>query len=187
MDQAREVIQKKVSSELIGSEAYVTLGKLRTITVFILGEAYQPGAYKISSLSTITNALFVSGGVDVMGSVRNIQIKRGGKTFHTFDFYKLLLEGDTSFDVRLQEGDTIFIPLLKKKARVYGSFRRPHLFEIIDGDTVEDLIYFAGGLLKEALIDGKLELTRLQENSIQVIEFLSVSYTHLTLPTICSV
>ena len=83
--EAKELLENKVSSELIGSEAYVSLGTLRTITIYILGEAYQPGSYKVSSLSTITNALFVSGGVDKMGSVRNIQLRRGGKNHHTFD------------------------------------------------------------------------------------------------------
>jgi protein involved in polysaccharide export with SLBB domain len=169
--EAKELLENKVSSELIGSEAYVSLGRLRTITIYILGEAYQPGSYKISSLSTITNALFVSGGVDKMGSVRNIQIRRAGKNHHTFDLYKLLLEGDTSQDIQLQQGDAIFIPLLEKKARVNGSFRRPHLFEILEKDTIQDLIYYAGGLKKEAKLKGKLELTRLNVDGIEVTEF----------------
>ena len=169
--EAKELLENKVSSELIGSEAYVSLGALRTITIYILGEAYQPGSYKVSSLSTITNALFVSGGVNKMGSVRDIQIRRGGKTHHTFDLYKLLLEGDTSQDIQLQQGDAIFIPLLNKKARVNGSFRRPHLFEILEKDTIQDLIYYAGGLKKEAKLKGKLELTRLNIDGIEVTEF----------------
>ena len=169
--EAKELLESKVSSELIGSEAYVSLGELRTITIYILGEAYQPGSYKVSSLSTITNALFVSGGVDKMGSVRNIQVRRGGKNHHTFDLYKLLLEGDTSQDIQLQQGDAIFIPLLEKKARVNGSFRRPHLFEILEKDTIQDLMYYAGGLKKEAKLKGKLELTRLNADGIEVTEF----------------
>jgi len=169
--ESKELLENKVRSELIGSEAYVSLGTLRTITIYILGEAYQPGSYKVSSLSTITNALFVSGGVNKMGSVRDIQIRRGGKTHHTFDLYKLLLEGDTSQDIQLQQGDAIFIPLLKKKARVKGSFRRPHLFEILEKDTMQDLIYYAGGLEKEAKLRGKLELTRLNIDGIEVTEF----------------
>ena len=169
--EAKELLESKVSSELIGSEAYVSLGELRTITIYILGEAYQPGSYKVSSLSTITNALFVSGGVDKMGSVRNIQVRRGGKNHHTFDLYKLLLEGDTSQDIQLQQGDAIFVPLLEKKARANGSFRRPHLFEILEKDTIQDLMYYAGGLKKEAKLKGKLELTRLNADGIEVTEF----------------
>ena len=170
LSQAIELISKKVSNELIGSEAYVSLGTLRTITVYVLGEAYQPGAYKVSSLSTLTNLLFVSGGVNEVGSVRNIQVKRGGKTIKTFDLYKLLLEGDTTNDIRLQQGDTIFIPLIESKARVYGSFRRPHLFEILDSDRLKDLVFYAGGVTRSAEIDGRLELTRLSKNSISVME-----------------
>ena len=169
--EAKELLEKKVSAELIGSEAYISLGRLRTITIYILGEAYQPGSYKVSSLSTITNALFVSGGVDKMGSVRNIQVRRGGKTQHTFDLYKLLLEGDTSQDVQLKQGDAIFIPLMKRKARVNGSFRRPHLFEILEKDTFKDLMYYAGGLKKEAKLKGRLELTRLNIDGIEVTQF----------------
>jgi len=169
--EAKELLEKKVSAELIGSEAYISLGRLRTITIYILGEAYQPGSYKVSSLSTITNALFVSGGVDKMGSVRNIQVRREGKTHHTFDLYKLLLEGDTSQDIQLEQGDAIFIPLMKRKARVNGSFRRPHLFEILEKDTFKDLIYYAGGLKQEAKLKGKLELTRLNIDGIEVTEF----------------
>ena len=171
LKEAKELLEKKVSSELIGSEAYVSLGTLRTITIYILGEAYQPGSYKVSSLSTITNALFVSGGVNKMGSVRDIQIRRSGKTHHTFDLYKLLLEGDTSQDIQLQQGDAIFIPLLNKKARVNGSFRRPHLFEILEKDTIQDLIYYAGGLKEEAKLKGKIELTTLNVDGIEVSEF----------------
>lgn len=168
LEEAKNLIQRRVGEEMIGSNAHVSLGELRSNTIYILGAAYQPGAYKISSLSNITNALFVSGGVDEKGSVRNIEIKRGGKTIHTFDLYKLLLQGDTTDDMFLQEGDTIFIPLLEKKARVYGSFRRPHLFEIKEGDTIRDLISYAGGITNLAKLDGKLELTRLNKNFIEV-------------------
>ncbi len=169
--EAKELIENKVAKEITGSEAYVSIGKLRTITIYILGEAYQPGAYQISSLSNISNALFVSGGPNERGSVRNIEIKRGGKKIHSFDLYKLLLEGDTSQDITLQQGDTIFVPLLKRKSRAYGSFRRPHLFELKDTETIEDLFNFAGGLTTKAKIDGKFELTRLNNDSIEVKEF----------------
>jgi protein involved in polysaccharide export with SLBB domain len=81
------------------------------------------------------------------------------------------LEGDTSQDIQLQQGDAIFIPLMKRKARVNGSFRRPHLFEILEKDTMQDLIYYAGGLKKEAILEGKLELTRLNSDGIEVTEF----------------
>ena len=168
LNQAIDLINNKVSSKLIGTEAYVTLGRLRTITVYVLGEAYQPGSYKISSFSTLTNLLFVSGGVSEIGSIRNIQVKRDGRTISSFDLYDVLLLGDTSKDVLLQQGDTIFIPLIQRTAAVYGSFRRPHLFELKEGDTIGNLISYAGGLKNQVRIDGKLELTRFAKDSIKV-------------------
>lgn len=165
LDQARILLTEKVAQELTGSGIFITLGKLRTITVYILGAAYKPGAYKISSLSTISNALFVSGGVDVMGSVRNIEIKRKGKVVHRFDLYKFFLEGDTSNDIRLQQGDAIFVPLIEKRVRVYGDFKRPFLYEIKKTEKIKDLIEIAGGLTTEAKLYGKIEFTRFNKNS----------------------
>tara|TARA_Y100000741_G_scaffold362121_1_gene347319 strand:+ start:699 stop:2543 length:1845 start_codon:yes stop_codon:yes gene_type:complete len=162
LEAAKDTIDKKVTSSLLGSEVYVSLGELRSISIYILGAAFKPGSYTISSLSTLTNALFVSGGVNTNGSLRNIQVKRNGETVSTFDFYKLLLEGDTSSDVRLQQGDTIFIPTFESTARVMGEFKRNGLFEIIKEDTLSDLIKFAGGLKP-----GKGTLSEIELNSIE--------------------
>ena len=145
-EEAESLIRKKVSTELLGTDVIISLSELRSISVYLLGEAYMPGSYTISSLSTLTNLLFVSGGVSEKGSVRNIEVKRSGKTVHTFDLYDLILKGDTSTDFRLQDGDAIFIPLIKRTAKAEGSFRRPFLFELSDSDTVKDLIFYAGGL-----------------------------------------
>ena len=113
----------------------------------------------MSALSSLTNVLFVSGGVNEKGSVRNIQVKRGGQIAHVFDFYELLLKGDTKSDMRLQDGDVIFIPLFNKTARAEGFFRRPHLYEIKQGDAVEDLIFYAGGFTSNVTKNARLELS----------------------------
>ena len=157
--EAQKLVESKVRSELIGTNVTLSLDQLRSITVYVLGEAYSPGSFTVSALSTLTNVLFVSGGVSETGSVRNIQVKRGGKTVHVFDLYQLLLKGDTNSDVRLQDGDVVFIPLIYKTARAEGFFRRPHLFEIKDGDSVEDLINYAGGFSSAVTKDAKLELS----------------------------
>ncbi len=162
LEAAKELLEKKVTTTLLGSEVYVSLGQLRSISIYILGSAFKPGSYTVSSLSTLTNALFVSGGVDTNGSLRNIQVKRNGKVVSTFDFYELLLEGDTSFDVRLQQGDTIFIPTFETTARVMGEFKRTGLFEIKSGDTLSDLIKYAGGIKP-----GKGSLSEIELNSIE--------------------
>ncbi|MCS5544117.1 MAG: SLBB domain-containing protein [SAR86 cluster bacterium] len=159
--EAQDLVENRISIELIGTSVALTLGELRSITVYVLGEAYSPGSYTVSALSSITNVLFVSGGVNEKGSVRNIQVKRGGQTTHVFDLYELLLKGDTKSDMRLQDGDVIFIPLFNKTARAEGFFRRPHLYEIKQGDAVEDLIFYAGGFTTNVTKNARLELSRI--------------------------
>jgi protein involved in polysaccharide export with SLBB domain len=156
--EAEELIMRRVSSELLGAEVFLSLDELRSISVYVLGEAYMPGSYTVSSLSTLTNLLFVSGGVSEKGSVRNIELKRNGKTIQVFDLYNLLLSGDTTEDIRLADGDVVFIPLLKKTARASGSFRRPHLYEIKEDESIKDLISYAGGFTSGTSSTAKLEL-----------------------------
>lgn len=139
-----------VAKQMIGVKASITMGALRSIRVFVLGEAYRPGSYTISALSTITNALFVSGGVTKVGSLRNIQLKRKGKTVGKIDLYDLLHRGDTSGDQRLQPGDVIFIPPIGKTAGVTGQVRRPAIYELKDEKTAVELIQLAGGYLPTA-------------------------------------
>ena len=109
-ENARAAIEQRVAKQLIGSRVSVTMGDLRSIRVFVLGEAEKPGSYTVSGLSSMTNALFVSGGVKKIGSLRNIQLKRNGKLITVLDLYDLLLHGDTSRDRQLLPGDVIFIP-----------------------------------------------------------------------------
>jgi protein involved in polysaccharide export with SLBB domain len=106
----REVLQARVAEQMIGVRASITLGELRSIRVFVLGDVNRPGSFTVSSLSTMTNALFVSGGVHPIGSLRNVQLKRKGKVVGRLDLYDLMLRGDNSNDARLQPGDVIFIP-----------------------------------------------------------------------------
>ncbi|SVB92477.1 uncharacterized protein METZ01_LOCUS245331, partial [marine metagenome] len=141
---------QRIENQLIGVDASITLGILKSIQVFVLGEAYQPGTYTISALSTLTNALFVSGGVKDNGSLRNIRLNRNGEVLMEFDLYDLLLRGDTSKDMRLQSGDVIFIPTLQRSVGIDGEVRRPGIYELLEEDSVEDLIKYSGGLLPSA-------------------------------------
>jgi len=156
--EAQDFVSQKVSTDLIGVNVALTLGELRTITVYVLGEAYLPGSYSVSALSSVTNALFVSGGVNEKGSVRNIEVRRNGKAVLTFDLYDLLLKGNANSDIRLMSGDVIFIPIIEKTARAEGHFRRPNLFELNEDDTIKDLISYAGGFTSGVTDNGKLEL-----------------------------
>jgi protein involved in polysaccharide export with SLBB domain len=147
---AKQLLQQRIKREMIGVEAGISLGELRSIQVFMLGEAYKPGSYTISALSTITNALFVSGGMSDIASLRNVQLKRNGKLISTLDLYDLLLHGDTSNDAQLQSGDAIYIPTVKKTASVAGSVRRPAIYELKGSLTAQQLVELAGGLKPNA-------------------------------------
>jgi len=149
-EEMKNVLNKRINNQLIGVEASITLGILKSIQVFVLGEAYQPGTYTISALSTLTNALFASGGVKDNGSLRNIKLNRNGQTVVDFDLYDLLLNGDTTKDKRLQSGDVIFIPTLKRSIGIDGEVRRPGIYELKEGETTQNLINYAGGLLPSA-------------------------------------
>jgi polysaccharide biosynthesis/export protein len=148
--QTREHIIQLVAEQYIGVKAAVSLGELRSIRVFVLGEARTPGSYSVSSLSTITNALYVSGGIQKTGSLRNVQHKRNGKLLGTLDLYDLLMKGDTSADSRLQAGDVIFIPPVGSRAGIDGEVYRPALYEIEPGTTMQELVALAGGLTPQA-------------------------------------
>lgn len=149
-DAARERIEDRVAHQLIGTRVSVTMGDLRSIRVFVLGEAEKPGSYTVSGLSTMTNALFASGGVKKIGSLRNIQLKRDGHLVGTLDLYDLLLHGDTSEDRHLLPGDVIFIPPIGNTVSVYGAVRRPAIYELKAEKTVEQAVDLAGGLLPDA-------------------------------------
>ena len=149
-DEARNAIQEQVSKQLIGSRVSVTMGELRSIRVFVLGDANKPGSYTVSGLSTITNALFVSGGVKDIGSLRNIQLKRDGRVVSTLDLYDLLLHGDNSQDHQLLPDDVIFIPPIGRTVSVFGAVHRPAIYELKKETTAEQAVELAGGLLPDA-------------------------------------
>jgi len=167
-ESAKARIEQRVNEQMIGTEAVVTMGELRSIRVFVLGEAERPGSYTVSGLSTITNALFASGGVKTIGSLRNIQLKRGGGLVARLDLYDLLLNGDTSQDVRLLPGDVIFIPPVGSTVGVTGEIRRPAIYELKGESTAADLLYLSGGLTPEA--DGRLaKIERIDERRDRVV------------------
>lgn len=153
-DEMSQLIQTTVDSSLIGQQVSITMGALRSIQVFILGEAFRPGSYTISSLSTMTNALFSSGGVTRVGSLRNVRLMRNGELISELDLYDLLLRGDTSSDARLLPNDVIFIPPIGRTVGIGGEVIRPAIFELTTEETVADILPLAGGLLATAFPQG---------------------------------
>jgi protein involved in polysaccharide export with SLBB domain len=122
------------------------IGHLRSIQVVVVGDARYPGTYTISSLSTLVNAIFASGGPLPQGSLRHIQVRRDGATITDFDFYDLLIKGDKSKDVRLQPGDVLYIPHVGPLVAIAGSVNSPAIYEMKDSSTLNDLIETAGEL-----------------------------------------
>ena len=171
---AEEYLKNKVMTELIGTEVDVSILDVRSINVYILGEAHKPGRYVMSGLSSVSNALFVSGGVSEKGSLRNIQIKRNNKLISTYDFYDFLLKGSLETDVALQDGDIVFIPFLERTVSLGGAFKRPHKYEFNEGETIKDAIEFAGGYTSEVLGSPLIELSSIdvlsEKRTLQYID-----------------
>jgi protein involved in polysaccharide export with SLBB domain len=167
-------LAQRVYKQLIGVKAHITMGPLRTLTVFIMGDVTRPGSYTVSSLSTLTNALFAGGGVSTSGSLRDIQLKRGGRAVSRFDLYDLLLKGDTSKDMRLKSGDVIFVPPLGRTVSVSGEVRRPAIYEIRAEKTVEDALNLAGGMLPSAYPQGA-QMQRVNGKQYRVLEDIDLT------------
>jgi protein involved in polysaccharide export with SLBB domain len=148
--QAKEMLHSMITSQIIGTEINISMGSLRSIQVFVLGEAFKPGAYMVSSLATITHALMSTGGVSNIASLRNIQLKRNGNVIANLDLYDLLLSGDTTGDVRLQPADIIFIPTVGDKVSIGGEVLRPATYELKDEATIMELLELAGGITPAA-------------------------------------
>ena len=164
LEESRELIKQKVESELIGTTISLNLTELRSITVYVLGEAYKPGTYTLSALSSVVNALYLSGGPNRNGSLRNIKIRRNNKEI-SFDLYQLLVFGDTSNGIRLEDGDVIFIPFIEKKISMLGGFKRPHFYEIKEKETIKDAISLAGGFTFEAGSNPDIEYSTIDNTS----------------------
>jgi len=164
-EEAKNLLYKKVENELTGVEVDISLSETRSIGVYILGEAYKPGRYVMSGLSSVSNALFVSGGVNEQGSLRSIQIKRNDILLSTYDFYDFLLKGSLESDVVLQDGDVIFIPFIENSVILGGAFKRPHRYEFLEGETIEDAIYLGGGFNSEVYGSPNIELSSIDNST----------------------
>jgi protein involved in polysaccharide export with SLBB domain len=165
---AKATLESQVERQMIGVHASVTMGDTRTIRVFVLGDAKQPGSYSISGLGTITSALFAAGGVQPIGSLRNIQLKRRGELVRRLDLYDMLIRGNTTDDARLLSGDVIFIPPVGPTVTVDGEVHRPAIYEIRNETSVADVLQLAGGLTPEADTT-KAALTRIDSALHRVV------------------
>jgi protein involved in polysaccharide export with SLBB domain len=156
--QVRQHIHDAVGHIYKSFDLSVEMGQLRSIQVFVVGQARRPGTYTLSSLSTLVTALFATGGPSVQGSLRDIQLRRNGQTITHFDLYDLLILGDMSKDAQLLPGDVIFIPPVGAQVAVTGDVHVPAIYELKGATTVEEALRFAGGLSATAsLLRASLE------------------------------
>ena len=168
-NQLHDYLEGAVGRVFHNFELSVTLGQLRSIQVFVVGHARRPGSYTISSLSTLVNALFASGGPSPSGSMRNIQLKRNGQVVTEFDFYDLLMNGDKSKDALLLPGDVIYIPPVGALVAVAGSVNVPAIYEIKEQTTLGGALQFAGRLTAAAGGD-KATVERVENRSVRRVE-----------------
>jgi protein involved in polysaccharide export with SLBB domain len=149
----------------------VDMGRIRSMQIYVTGQARRPGVYTVSSLSSLVDALFASGGPSAQGSLRHIELRRNGKTVVDFDLYALLIHGDKSKDARLLPEDVLYIPAAGAQVAITGSVHNPAIYEIRNGETIGDLIDAAGKTTTVAA-SSRISLERLGEHQVrQAMEF----------------
>src|SRR3569833_2396040 len=141
----------------------VDLGRIRSIQVYLAGEARTPGLYTVSSLSSLVDALFVAGGPSTSGSLRRIEVRRNGEKVADFDLYALLVRGDKSKDVRLQSGDVIYIPTVGGQVAITGSVRVPGIYELLPGETMSEVVTDAG-VVSAVASQARISIERIEEH-----------------------
>jgi len=167
-NQARDTINKAISRYYKNFELNVTLGKIRTIQIFAVGEVANPGSIPVSSLSTVINALSMAGGPTRNGSLRNIRLMRDGKLVSEIDLYDMFLSGNSGKDIRLQNGDTIFVPVIGPVVAVAGEVKRPAIYEMKNKTSLADAIRMAGGISANG-DSGRIQIERVAKNSNKIV------------------
>ena len=164
------------ADQIVGTNIDVSMGALKTISVFVLGDVRRPGAYTIGSFATITDVLLMVGGASDIGSLRRIQLRRNNKLITTFDLYDLLLKGDKSKDAVLQSGDVIFVPVTGTLVGIAGNVKRPAIYELKDRHDLHNLIEYAGGIIPSADTQ-QIQVERIVKGEKQII--VDVNDKHL--------
>lgn len=157
IEQANEIVRRKLSNLYAGVDeeggaSYIslTLGQIRSIQVNVMGEVVTPGTYTVSSLSSVFHALYLAGGINDIGSLRTVNLYRGGKKVASVDIYDFILHGQTPDDIRLSDGDVIIVPAYQSLVNITGEIKRPMWYEITKDEYASDLINYAGGFTGEA-------------------------------------
>ncbi len=171
--QVEGYLHSAISALFKDFELNVALGQLRSIQIFVLGSARQPGGYTVSSLSTLVDAVLASGGPSATGSMRHILLRRGGQTLTDFDLYDLIQKGDKSHDLRLLPGDVIFISPIGPQVAISGDVNQPGIYELKGETTVGAALHDAGGMTSLADAERVL-LERIENHSNREVEEFSL-------------
>jgi polysaccharide export outer membrane protein len=180
-EQLQSFLTTQISRIYQNFELNVTMGDLRSIDVFIVGQAQQPGRYTVSSLSTLANAIFASGGPAPTGSTRRIQLKRGSNIVTEFDLYDLLIKGDKSHDVPLQPEDVIYYPPVGPQVAIGGQVNTPAVYELKGETSLDNLFTLAGGLTNTAF-GGKVLIEEILDRNSRRVEEVTLNAAGLARP-----
>jgi polysaccharide export outer membrane protein len=173
-DRLQQYLQHEFSRKHTDFKMAITMDRLRTIRVYVVGEAQTPGSYSLSSLSTVINALFAAGGPSKNGTLREIRLLRNSKNPATIDLYDFLLGGDKSDDVRLQDGDTIHIPLIGPVVGVAGNLKRPAIYEMVEPMTLAQVLDLAGGVTYAGWLQ-RVQIERVDKHERRIVADFDIS------------
>ena len=168
LDQAKDVLYTRLGRAYSGvkrgpgatTRFDISVANVRAVQVYVVGEVAQPGAYQISALGTVLTGLYAAGGVTGLASGRQIDVRRHGRSIATFDLYDYLLKGDTRSDIRLEDGDVIYVPVKTRRVSVTGAVNRPAQYDLAPTETLTDLVREAGGLTADAAAT-RISITRI--------------------------
>jgi len=166
--QMQGFLQEQIGKYYKDFQMNISMDRLRTIRVFIVGEAQAPGNYVLSSLATVYHALIASGGPSKRGSLRNIELRRNGKAIETIDLYDFFLKGDRSNDARLKSGDTIFIPVIGPAVGISGSAKRPGIYELKKPLSLKEFIDLAGGVTFQGYLQ-RVQVERVETHQKKIV------------------
>lgn len=172
--EVRQSLTTRVEEQMIGMRADISMGELRSMQIFVMGDAYKPGAYTVSALTTISQAIYFSGGLSDSGALRDVQLKRDGKVIAKLDLYDLLLKGDASDDLRLMPGDVVYIAPVGPTVAIKGQVNRPAIYELKPGENYQNAVAMAGGFTANA-DDTQVEVKRYQPNGSREVLTLDLT------------
>jgi len=176
-DEMKRLLTARIKEKIIGVDVVVGIASLRSMRIFVLGDAFKPGPYTLSSLSSITHAIFAAGGISDIGSLRNIQLKRAGKLIKTLDLYELLIDGNSSNDATLQQGDVVFIAAKGSTISVEGEVRRPAIYELKEESDFNHVLAMSGGLLPTAFAK-TTRVERYNQNALRTVINVDLTNTN---------